>query len=194
MQIEIKETIPLHDEKGFLTREGWSRRPYWQYDRKKIKSSKFRIKEWDYYAAISQKNEYGVVVTISDLGYIGYCSITFLDFKNKSYHTDDSLFLLPLGRLNLPSNSIEGFIKYENKKIKIVVESNHSQKKIHFYSKNIEGNLILNVPIDEDSICIATSWKENRKAFYYNQKINCIKVNGQIQFKKNLMSLMEKQI
>jgi hypothetical protein len=48
MQIEIKEQMPLHDEKGFITKEGWARKPYWQYDRKKIKASRFRIKEWDY--------------------------------------------------------------------------------------------------------------------------------------------------
>jgi hypothetical protein len=55
MQIEIKEQMPLHDEKGFITKEGWARKPYWQYDRKKIKASRFRIKEWDYYLAISHK-------------------------------------------------------------------------------------------------------------------------------------------
>ena len=33
-----------------------------------------------------------------------------------------------------------------------------------------------------DSICIATPWKENQKAFYYNQKVNCMPVKGKVNF------------
>ncbi|MFQ3547954.1 MAG: DUF2804 domain-containing protein, partial [Termitinemataceae bacterium] len=29
-----------------------------------------------------------------------------------------------------------------------------------------------------ESMTIATSWKENRRAFYYNQKINCMRAQG----------------
>jgi len=52
-QTEITETRDLLDNKGHITKEGWSKKPFWQYDRKAVKASWLRIKEWDYYYVIS---------------------------------------------------------------------------------------------------------------------------------------------
>jgi|YNPMSStandDraft_2_1061718.scaffolds.fasta_scaffold00046_24 hypothetical protein len=205
MQIEILEEIPLHDEKGFITKEGWARKPYWQYDRSRIKACKIKIKEWDYYAAISHKNGFGIALTISDMGYLGFSSITFFDFNNKYYNPVDSLFLFPMGRLNLSPKSDEGLVKYEDKKIKITVETikfsnNTVERRISFNSslledfyknKGIEGEITLITPDNDDTICIATSWKEKRTAFYYNQKINCMVVKGQIKIGNKIYSFDE---
>jgi hypothetical protein len=206
MQIEIKEQMPLHDEKGFITKEGWARKPYWQYDRKKIKASSFRIKEWDYYAAISHKNGFGIALTISDLGYLGFSSITFFDFNHQYYHQVDSLFFFPMGRLQLPPISDEGLVTYKDKKININVESHKLsnetiQKKINFNSsfikdfyknKGIEGELTFTYPEKDDTICIATSWKEKRTAFYYNQKINCMIAKGKVTIGSKIYEFDEK--
>lgn len=192
MQREITERITLHDDKGYITKEGWAKKPYWQYDRNKIKVNKLKIKEWDYYAVVSQKNGFGLSFTISDMGYIGFSSITFFNFDNKYYNSVDSLFLFPAGKLKLSLSSDQGFIKYEDKKLRIEiltekVSGNNIEKKIKFrtsnlldYHKNkgIEGELKFVCSLEDDSICIATSWKENRRAFYYNQKINCMRVEG----------------
>jgi len=62
MQIEITENIPLLDENGHITKEGWAKKPYWSYDRNKIKAGKHRIKEWDYYAILSQKVVLGLLL------------------------------------------------------------------------------------------------------------------------------------
>ncbi|MDO4207914.1 MAG: DUF2804 family protein, partial [Lachnospiraceae bacterium] len=51
---EVSQIQPLLDEKGNLREPGWSRSLVQQYDRTKIKASKFRIKEWDYYLVLSQ--------------------------------------------------------------------------------------------------------------------------------------------
>lgn len=206
MQIEIKEKIPIHDEKGHITKEGWAKQPFWQYERKKIKASKFKIKEWDYYAAISHKNGFGVALTISDMGYIGFSSLTFFDFKNKFYNSSDSLFFFPMGKLNFSSKSDEGVIKYEDKKISILVETYNGKEDIierkvrltsldteDFYkNKKLEGELTFIQPKKDDTICIATSWKENRKAFYYNQKVNCMIVKGYVKIGDRIYDFDEK--
>ena len=206
MQVEIKEKLPLHDENGHITKEGWAKKPYWEYDRKKIKASKLKIKEWDYYAAISNKNGFGIALTISDMGYLGFSSITFFDFNNKYYNAVDSLFFFPMGRLKLSPKSDEGLLRYEDKKIKIKVETNKLsngtiEKKINFNSsfledfyenKGIEGELTFNYPEKNETICIATSWKEKRTAFYYNQKINCMIVKGQIKIGSKIYNFDEK--
>ena len=102
MQVEIKNKIPLLDKNGHITEEGWARFPYWQYKRKDIKAPVWRIKEWDYYAIISQEKKFGLTFTISDLGYIGFIAICFLDFENRYYFQDDNLIIFPMGKLNLP--------------------------------------------------------------------------------------------
>ncbi len=188
MQREITQNINLHDEKGHITIEGWAKEPYWIYDRKKVKASSLRIKEWDYYAILSQKSGFGLAFTISDMGYLGFASILFLDFQNRFYKPVDSLFFFPLGKLNLPSKSDYGLIKYNDKKISINIETKENERIIEFSStivedfaknKGISGKIKLDWSKDEDSINIATSWKEKRTAFYYNQKINCMKTEGE---------------
>lgn len=188
MQNEIKEKIQLLDEHGHITEEGWAKKPYWQYDRTKIKASKFRIKQWDYYAILSQDKGYGLAFTISDMGYIGFASILFIDFENKFYYPSDSLFFFPMGKLNLPAQSNQGITSYKDNKNFISFEAKKGEKKIKFSSdlvedfhknKGIKGEVILKLNEDDDSIAIATSWKEKRTAFYYNQKINCMTATGE---------------
>ncbi len=175
------------DNKGHITKEGYAKKPYWKYDRNKINASKLRIKEWDYYALLSQKSGFGLAFTISDMGYMGFTSILLLDFNNKFYKPVDSLFLFPLGNLNLSPSSDIGLINYKDKKMEISVETKGTERIINFSSpiledyynnKGIEGKLILRSLKEDDSISIATSWEERRTAFYYNQKINCMKVEG----------------
>lgn len=45
----------------------------------------------------------------------------------------------------------------------------------------LTADLLMKQP-EMDSICIATPWKENQKAFYYNQKVNCMPVKGKVNF------------
>ena len=58
---EITKVQPLLKEDGSLREPGWSKQLYQVYDRSAIKAPKFRIKEWDYYLVISEKNNFGVV-------------------------------------------------------------------------------------------------------------------------------------
>lgn len=193
MQIEITENLSLHDGKGHINKEGWAKKPYWIYDRNKIKASKFKIKEWDYYAIISQKNGYGLAFTISDMGYMGFSSITFFDFNNKYYKSADSLFFFPMGRLNLSPTSNKGKVEYKNKNLNISFKTSEFDSsryirqivfssdimKDFFGNIGLDGTINLYSPKEEDTICIATSWKEKRTAFYYNQKINCMQAEGE---------------
>ena len=63
---------------GQIREPGWSRQMLQMYSRNDIKAPKFRIKEWDYYLIMAQ--EFAVALTISDLGYMGMISASFLDF------------------------------------------------------------------------------------------------------------------
>jgi hypothetical protein len=188
-QHEITERIPLLKDNGTITEEGWAKHLLWDYDRKKIQASWLRIKEWDYYYIIDHQRKYGLTVTMSDLGYAGLMAVCWLDFKRKEYAQTDTLALLPRGKIGFPPNSNHGIIKYRDRKMRL--KFNYSMPKRHltidvpeFEWKGEKINLMANLSLHQnpelESMVIATSWEENRKAFYYNQKINCMPAKGHV--------------
>lgn len=186
-QIEIIASLPLHDQSGYLSKEGWARKPYWKYDRIATKASALRIKEWDYYSILSPNGEFGITLTMSDLGYVGLFAICFLDFKNKIFKQVDTLSILPLGKTNFPNVNDVGIVSYSDKKLSLKFSMTKGTRTLEFSSplfsdeegnKGLNGTIALTQPNDLESMTIATSWKENRKAFYYNTKINCMPASG----------------
>jgi hypothetical protein len=187
-QNEIKIPLDLLDKNGRITQEGWARRPFWRYDRQKIKASAFRIKEWDYYYILSSDREYGITFTMADLGYTGLFAVTWLDFKERIFTQYDAMSIFPLGRTGFPSTSEKGDVVYNDKKIFLSFRTEGCKRIIRvdvpFFvgkdGKGLAGEISLYQKPEADSMVIATSWKENRKAFYYNQKINCMPATGNI--------------
>ncbi|TGL51027.1 DUF2804 domain-containing protein [Leptospira meyeri] len=186
---EIKKQIPLLKNDGTLTEEGWARSPFWTYNRENIAASAFKIKEWDYYSILSPTKDFGITITASDLGYAGLFAICFLDFKRGTFKQIDTLSVLPLGKTGFPRVNGSGVVQFEDKKLKIRFEVINGKRILEFESKSfeapdgvkgIQGKIELTEP-KMDSMNIATSWKENRKAFYYNTKINCMPAAGQVQ-------------
>ncbi|HOZ72200.1 MAG TPA: DUF2804 domain-containing protein [Spirochaetales bacterium] len=187
MQNEIVSPMDLLDDSGRITREGWARYPYWRYDRAKIRSNALRIKEWDYYSVLSQDGRFGIALTMSDLGYAGLFAICFLDFERRTSHQVDTLSVLPLGRTGFPPVSDEGRISFGDKKLSMTFVYAGGVRTLSFSApglKNAEGDtglegaIILTQPPELESVNIATSWAENRRAFYYNRKLNCMKASG----------------
>lgn len=181
---EVTEPHKLLDENGFLIEPGWSRSLIQKYDRNDIKMPKFRIKEWDYYAVLT--DEFGVAFTISDDGYIGLQSASFLDFVNKTEHTETILDAFPMGKLKLPPDSSYGNTVY-HKKNRLDMEFTVSEGKRHilcdFRKFDGDKNLFCDITLEQppmDTMVIATPWKENPKCFYYNQKINCMRASGKV--------------
>jgi len=187
MQNEITAPLDLLDANGHIINEGWARKQFWNYDRNKIKASWLRIKEWDYYYIISQDKKYGITFTMSDLGYAGLFAICVFDFNSKKYSQTDTLTLLPRGNIGFPPSSDYGDISFKDKTLEITYSTNNGRRIISFTSptfigldgeKGLQGEITLTEAKNMDSMNIATSWKENRKAFYYNQKINCMTAKG----------------
>ena len=76
---EVTKRQRLLDEHGHIAEPGWARQLVWQYRREDIKAPKFRIKEWDYYLVTAK--DFGIAMTIGDLGYIGMESASFLTLR-----------------------------------------------------------------------------------------------------------------
>lgn len=188
-QNEITRNINLLNNDGTLVEEGWARRPFWNYDRNKIAASSFKIKEWDYYYVISHDKKYGITFTISDLGYISLFAICWLDFEKGECYQTDTMGIFPLGKTALNSYPGPSHVHFKDKVLEIECQVTDTERIIKANCpkfKTANGKEPLSVELhlfwdrDRDSINIATSWKENRKAFYYNQKYNCMAAEGKV--------------
>lgn len=184
---EITKVQRLLNADGHIAEPGWSRKQFQIYDRADIKAPKFRIKEWDYYIAISSDGNYGVAFTISDDGYIGLQSASLLDFNKGWEHTETILNAFPMGKLRLPPSADKGNVSYHDKRLKMdFIKDGHTRRitceyKNFFEGKTLTVDLTLEEP-DMDSLVIATPWKEKPTAFYYNRKINCMPCTGKAVF------------
>lgn len=183
---EVTKIQRLLTDEGSLREPGWSRKLYQIYDRNDIKAPKFRIKEWDYYLIMS--DTFGVALTVSDDGYIGLQSASLLLFGDEPWeHTETILNFFPMGKLKMPSSTDVGDVRYKDKRLDIsYIKNENSRHLICDFKKFCEDkdfycDITLSEP-DMDSLVIATPWKEDKKAFYYNRKINCMPASGYVSF------------
>ncbi|MBR2544853.1 MAG: DUF2804 domain-containing protein [Erysipelotrichaceae bacterium] len=182
---EVTERDFLLNAEGELREPGWSRSLVQKYDRKMIKAPKWRIKEWDYYLVLGK--DFAGAFTISDDGYIGLQSVSLLNFKDGAWeHTETVLNPFPMGKLKLPSDSSEGVTEYKDKRLQMrfAVENKTRHITCHFENfwnnKPFECDIVLRQPA-MDSMVIATPW-DKKHAFYYNQKINCMRASGYMKY------------
>lgn len=191
---EVVKSHNLLDVNGHLIEPGWSKSLIQKYDRNMIKKRKTRIKEWDYYYIMSNSNKFCLCLTISDLGYLGMYSVSFVDLENAVEHTQSELTAFPLGKTNLPSTSVKGDVAFKNKNLDISFAHSGSSRLIKLNYKTFDNKQGIYCEIKltdepQDSMVIATPWAEDKKAFYYNQKINCMRASGTVTYKGKIYTL-----
>ena len=177
---EITRVQPLLNKQGNLAEPGWSRKMVQQYHRKDIKASALRIKEWDYYLVMNK--DFGVALTLNDMGYLGMISASFLDFANRTEHTETILTLMPLGKFHMPEDSSVGDVSYSDDRVKLTFSLGEGCRRLQCELKKFDGEKDFSCDIhldqpDMDTMVIATPW-DQKHCFYYNQKINCMAASG----------------
>lgn len=184
MQKKIVSKQKLLDAKGHITNPGFATDLLWEYSRNDIKASRLRIKEWDYYLVYN--NRYAVAATVADNGYMGFASASVLEFDNLSQITTAVMTPFPMGKFNIPPTSKSGDIHFSNKRAEIGFSLANGCRNIDInFNKfsgedTLSGNISLRQDTSADTMVIATPFAENKKAFYYNQKINCMPASGTI--------------
>ncbi len=182
---EVTTPQLLLDEAGDLREPGWSRSPVQRYVRSMIKAPAWRIKEWDYYLVLS--DAFAGAFTISDDGYIGLQSVSLLTFGDApAEHTETVLCAFPMGKLKLPASSTAGETAYADKRLQMSFSVEEGTRRIRCsFADFCDGKpLVADIALAQpamDSLVIATPW-EKRRHFYYNQKINCMRASGFIEF------------
>jgi hypothetical protein len=181
MQHEITTPGPLLNSKGRLAQKGWARSHLLQYDRKKIQAGSLRIKEWDYYCILSK--DFGIALTVADNSYLGLYAVNFFDFKQNTETTGLVIEPFTMGKLNMPSSPLNGDTILKHKKIQMRFEHRDGKRclQVNFpgfdNGKGIRANISLE-ELNKESMLIATPFRDDPNAFYYNHKINCLAASG----------------
>lgn len=183
MQHEILGKVPLFDASGHLANPGYAKRMPFDYARRDVKASSWRIKEWDYYAVLT--DDFGFSCTIADLSYSSLVSANFFDFRTGTYLTKSKIGWFTFGRLGLPSSSEFGSVGYHDKQFDFDFVRDEVGRRLHCRIKSFSGESDLEADIrlespDDDSMVIATPWPTKKPRFYLNQKINCLPASGTI--------------
>lgn len=170
----------LLDKEGNLNEAGYSTSLVRDYNRDDIKAGKLRIKEWDYYYI--GNNKFAVALTIDDNSYMRLGSVSVLEFDTKFWKTKSAMGFLSLGKTNLPPSSKVGSVNQDYKNLKLEFINDGNNRHLIGYMKNFLPKQDFSCDFtlyDEplDSLVIATPF-DKPKYFYYNQKINCMRVKG----------------
>ena len=185
MQRRIVTPGPLHDENGHLIETGYATSLIRRYDKSRIAAGRLRIKEWDYYCVCT--DHFALALTIADNGYMTMDSISLLDFDRNSQVTASRMSLPVLSKRTLPASSAQGNVKASGKDYELSFENDGTRRHLsgfmhHFPEETgICFDLTLTDAPDE-SMVIVTPFKDRPTAFYYNQKINCMRAEGYIRY------------
>lgn len=180
MNHEVIKKQNLLDKFGNLNEPGYSKKEVFNYERKQVKVAKWKIKEWDYYF-IGNK-EFGLCLTMGDNGYVGSLGFTHLDFINLTEIDNPDIIAFPMGKFKLSNTSSIGNASYKTKNTEIHFDNDGKIRHLYGIRKNFAPgkDLVFDIKLynePEESMYIATPF-EKKKHFYYNQKINCLEVDG----------------
>lgn len=182
MQIEIKDRGPLLNEKGELAAPGWMRRPLLTYRRSDVKAPGHRIKEWDYYAILS--GTHGLALTVADNGYMGFVAATVFDFEKPEEISRSVMTPFPMGRMGMPEESQSGEVRFSAKGCQLRFSTAEETRRVTLHwarfagTSDLDAEIVLAERKGSDSMVIATPFKRNPRAFYYNRKINNLAAEG----------------
>ncbi len=175
----------LLNAQGALCEAGYANKLCKTYRRSAIKAGKLRIKEWDYYCIAN--GDTALALTIADNSYMGLESVTLLDVNMRWQHTQSFMRLLPMGKTGLPETSERGDVAVSGKGYTLDFRNDGKKRVLTVHvdrfleGKPLDAKITLTDP-PEDSMVIATPFKDKPKAFYYNQKINCLAAEGEVSF------------
>ena len=181
MQHEITQKGALLGADGNLREPGWARSLLLDYRRADVKANKLRIKEWDYY--IVTNDSFGIALTIADNSYMGLISASVLDFEKPWEQTVSVMTAFPMGKFKLPETSAAGDTLYGDKRVQMAFRVLEGERRLSCRFERFLGEDALELELSlaqppMDSMVIATPFSAPR-AFYYNQKINCMRASGE---------------
>ena len=174
----------LLDNAGQLIERGWATAEVRRYDRRAIRASSWRIKEWDYYCILT--DDHALALTVADNGYLGFLGLSWIDLKAGTAVNHGAVRPFPFGRMGMPASANSGDVDQHHGGIDLSFRHEAGGRRLAFAApgfdrgKGLSGEIALAQP-DEDRMAIATPFPDAPRAFYYNQKLNCLPASGHSQ-------------
>ena len=114
-------------------------------------------------------------------------SVSLVVFEADTQVTASKISLPFLSRRDLPPTSKKGNVRAAGKGYEMVFENDGTQRRLHGHMDSFtkESGITFDLLLTdepEESMVIVTPYRDHPKAFYYNQKINCMRVSGSIQY------------
>lgn len=175
----------LLDGEGSLIERGWARSEMRRYRRGAIRAPWHRIKEWDYYCVLAE--DHGLALTVADNSYMGFLAASWLDFRTPAAINESVMIPFSRGRMALPESADVGDILQRHPKIALAFRHEPGGRRLSVDcpgfagGRGLKGELRLVQP-EMDRMVISTPFADAPRAFYYNQKINCMPAEGEIVF------------
>ncbi len=173
----------LHDARGRLAEPGWATAEVKRYSRAGVKAPLWRLKEWDYYCVTAP--DFALALTVADNGYMGFLGTAWMDFTAGTATNGAAMTGFPLGRLGLPASADAGDVKAAFGGIAIEYRHEAGGRRLIVDDprfgggRGLKGEIFLSDP-PRDRMVIATPFLGAPRAFYYNQKINCLRAEGEV--------------
>lgn len=178
----------LLDGHGRLAESGWATAELRRYDRTAVAASRLRVKEWDYYCVLTE--EVGLALTVADNGYMGLLGVSWLDLSARTEVTENVMLPFPMGSMGLPASADAGDVvvaRRSGRGRELRIEFRHTDGGRLLTvdhpgfdgGRGLRGELQLDQP-EMDRMVVATPFPKAPKAFYYNQKINCLPARGEV--------------
>ena len=185
MQHRITVPGPLLDENGRLIEKGYALTQIRQYDRTRVRASRLRLKEWDYYCICTDR--FALALTVDHNGYMTMDSISLLDFEENRQITTSRMNLPFLAKRDLPFTSAIGDIRIREKSYEMCFDNDGVTRHLYGHMEKFSGETGISFDVTltdapEETMVIATPFAEKPTAFYYNQKINCLRADGFVKF------------
>ena len=186
-QNEILTPLSVLDSSGKPQNLGWSRQPVFFYDPALVWAPRRRITESDRYILYSPTHL--VILEIRDDGWLGNMCISVISLRDKKRSTQTIRTLFPMGTFEMPTSSVNGSIRYKNKKSSLdFISQNEGIKliKADFINfgrhRSLRGEVVLSEPSAAESIVTNQKWLNEKSAFRYNRCSPWYIVEGVIQF------------
>ena len=181
MQHEITRRGLLLNPDGSLSEPGWAKSLILDYNKFSIRANRFRIKEWDYY--LVNDDEMALAFTMFNAGYMGMLSVSVIDLGEPSERTMTKLVPLPGDKILLPTSSDGTASSFDSGRVTMLFDATSGKRVLDVVYRKFDGNddFMAHIELDripQDSMVIATPWKEDPTAFYYNQKTVGMRATG----------------
>ncbi len=190
-QHEITEPSDLLDENGALIQTGWMRRPLLNFNPENLAMGWERGKWWIFYGIVH--DDFNLLFFIADLGYSTLIVVSFADLETGDFYAMGDVILLTKGELGLSNSSMDGDVFLETLLAgDISIERDPDKHVLNVDSfllgldtaliKHLEVDVNLAIDPSQDSMVVATSFREDPRLFFYDHKANLLPTTGSITF------------